>query len=255
MLAGGVIVLLAWGWYELRRRGALVDLRTTARPIVLLTNLASVLVGFAMYAMNLIVPQALELPVDLGYGLGQSMLGMGLWIMPMGLGMFAVSKLGAGISRRFRPKTTLIISGVVIAIGYGVAAIVLATIGNRAPGAADASVIVTTLILLCIGTTVVGCGIGLGLGSMPALIMGAVPASEKASANGFNSLMRSLGTTASAAVVGVVLAQMVQQIGGYSIPTLGGLLVSLCIGCGGAILAAALAAAIPGKPEAGAGVH
>lgn len=255
MIVGGVVVLLAWGWYELRRRGPLVDLRTTARPVVLLTNLASILIGFAMYALNLIVPQALELPVDLGYGLGQTLLGMGLWIMPMGLGMFAVSKLGANVSRRYGPKVTLIASGVVIAIGYGVAAIVLGTIGNRTPGPADTSLIGTTLILLCVGTTIVGCGIGLGLGAMPALIMGAVPASEKASANGLNSLMRSLGTTISAAIVGVVLAEMVQSLGGYDIPTLGGLLVSLCIGCGGALLAAVLAAAIPGKPEAGAGGH
>ena len=47
-----VIVLGIWGCYELRRRGPLVDLRTAARPIVMLTNLASILVGFAMYAMN-----------------------------------------------------------------------------------------------------------------------------------------------------------------------------------------------------------
>lgn len=73
-----VVVLLLWGWYELRRRGPLVDLRTTATPVVLLTNIASVLVGFAMYAMNLIIPQVMQLPVETGYGLGQTMFQMGL---------------------------------------------------------------------------------------------------------------------------------------------------------------------------------
>ncbi len=67
-LVFAVVVLLAWGRYELGRPHALVDLRTTARPVVLLTNLASILVGFAMYAMNLILPQVMQLPVALGYG-------------------------------------------------------------------------------------------------------------------------------------------------------------------------------------------
>ncbi|WP_460776205.1 MFS transporter [Microbacterium sp. GXF7504] len=244
------VVLVAWGWYELRRRAPLVDLRTTVRPVVLLTNLASILIGFAMYAMNLIVPQVLQLPVELGYGLGQTMVQMGLWIAPMGLGMMAVSKLGARISRIRGPKTTLTLASLVIAVGYGLAAVVLGTIGDRTPGAASDGTVLATLVLLLVATTVTGCGVGLGLGSMPALILGAVPATEKAAANGFNSLMRSLGTTASAAVIGVVLASLVQEVGGHAVPTLGGFLVSLSIGAAGALLAAVIAALIPGRPAA-----
>ena len=62
---------------ELRTAEPLVDLRTTARPSVLLTNLASIVVGFAMYAMSLVLPQLLQLPEATGYGLGQSMLDRG----------------------------------------------------------------------------------------------------------------------------------------------------------------------------------
>jgi len=39
--------------------------------------------------------------------------------------------------------------------------------------------------------------IGLACGAMPALIMAGVPRSETASANSFNTLMRSIGTSAS----------------------------------------------------------
>ena len=246
-----VVVLLLWGSYELRRPGALVDLRTTVKPVVLLTNLASILVGFALYAMNLIIPQVMQLPIDLGYGLGQTMFQMGLWLAPMGIGMMAVSNLGAWISRTRGPKTTLITSGIVIAAGYGIAALVLVTIGNRPAGPADGSSIIATLVLLLIGTTIAGCGIGLAFGATPALIMSAVPASEKAAANGFNSLMRSIGTTSSAAVIGIVLASMVQQIDGHAIPTHAGFVVSLLIGCGGALVAAAIAFAIPSRRAAG----
>jgi hypothetical protein len=84
--------------------------------------------------------------------------------------------------------------------------------------------------------------------------MSAVPADEKAAATGFNSLMRSLGTTTSAAVVGVVLAQMGQDLQGHNVPTIGGFLASLGIGCGAALVAAAVAAAIPGRPGLGLAV-
>lgn len=247
--AAALLVFALWGWYEVNSRSPLVDLRTTVRPVVLLTNLASILVGFTMYAMNLIVPQVMQLPVEIGYGLGRTMFQMGLWLAPMGIGMMAVSGLGAWISRTRGPKVTLVISGLVIAVGYGITALVLATIGTRVPGPADGSTVLLTLILLLVGTTVVGCGVGLAFGSMPALILSAVPAHEKAAANGFNSLMRSIGTTASAAVVGAVLSAMVQQFGGHEVPTRTGFLVSLMIGCGSALVAAAIAASIPNKRE------
>ncbi|QAY71584.1 MFS transporter [Xylanimonas protaetiae] len=246
-----VVVLLAWGWYELRHRHPLVDLRTTVRPVVLLTNVASIFVGFAMYAMNLILPQVMEYPVELGFGLGQSMLGMGLWMAPTGLAMMAVSAPGARISRTRGPKVTLAVAGAVIAVGYGICALVLGTLGNRDLGPADSTTVLWTLVLLALGATVVGCGIGFAFGSMPALIMSSVPAHEKAAANGFNSLMRSLGTTSSAAVIAVVLAQLVQQVQGRTVPTVSGFIVSLAIGCGGALVALVLALAIPGNPGRG----
>lgn len=241
---GAVIVLLLWGRWELSRRAPLVDLRTAAQPVVLMTNIASILIGFTMYAMNLILPQVMQLPVELGYGLGQTMLQMGLWLAPMGLGMMLISRRGAAISATRGPRITLALSGVVIAAGYALATLVLLTVGDRTPGAdAATSTILSTLILFSLSGLVVGCGIGLAYGSMPALIMSAVPAAEKASANGFNALMRSLGTTSSAAVVGAVLAVMVNE----GVPSHGGFLVALLIGCGSALVAAVIAFAIP-KP-------
>src|SRR3546814_19329637 len=80
---------------------------------------------------------------------------------------------------------------------------------------------------------------------MPALIMGSVPITETASANSFNTLTRSIGTSFAAAVVGVVLAQMSTDLGGYSIPTEAGFMTGLLIGAGMAMLASVLAMATP----------
>jgi Arabinose efflux permease len=82
LLAVAVVVLSAWGVYELRIAKPLVDLRTTARRQVLFTNLASVAFGFSMFAMSLVLPQLLQLPEQTGYGLGKSMMTVGLVLAP-----------------------------------------------------------------------------------------------------------------------------------------------------------------------------
>lgn len=59
-----------WTLHQGHRPHPLVNLRTAVIPQVLLTNIASVLIGFTMYAMNLLVPPVMQLPIALGYGLG-----------------------------------------------------------------------------------------------------------------------------------------------------------------------------------------
>jgi MFS family permease len=236
LLGASVVVLLAWGWWELRTREPLVDLRVTARPQVLMTNLASILVGFSMYAQSLVVPQLLQLPEATGYGLGQSMLAMGLWMAPAGLMMMVMSPIGAKVSAARGPKVTLTVGALIISLGYGIS---LPMIGTDSP-----------LGLLAV-TIVANTGVGFAYGAMPALIMGAVPQSETASANSFNTLMRSIGSSVSAAVMAVVLAQMTTDFGGFALPSEDGFRVAMLIGSGVALVAAAVAFFIP-VPKAAA---
>lgn len=95
--------------------------------------------------------------------------------------------------------------GFVIVFGYGLAALTLATIGSRAPDAAEGSVARWTLIPILASTTIVGCGSGLAYGSTPALVMRSERANEKAAAHSFISLMRSIMTTIAASVLALVL--------------------------------------------------
>lgn len=103
---------------------------------------------------------------------------------------------------------------------------------------------------LLIVTCICNAGIGLAYGSMPALIMGAVPPSATASANSFNTLMRSVGTSISAAVVGVVLAQMSMDFAGHTLPTEAGFRTGLLIACGAALIAGAITLLIPARKNA-----
>ncbi|MFB4304881.1 MFS transporter [Actinomadura sp. GTD37] len=237
LFATAILVLLAWGAWEIRTKQPIVDLRTTARPRVLLTNLASIFVGVGMYASMLIVPQLLQYPSATGYGLGQSMLAAGLWMAPAGIVMMLVSPLGGKLTDIRGPKFTLVVGILVVAAGYGASLALM--------GAAWG---------LMVGLMIINCGVGLAYGAMPALIMSSVPLSETAAANGFNTLMRSLGTSIGAAVIGVVLAQMTTDLGGHELASENGFRVGLLIGCGVALLAGAIASAIPAGRRA-SGVH
>ncbi|WP_405686448.1 MFS transporter [Streptomyces sp. NBC_01387] len=228
LFTGAVLLFAAWGLWEVRTSDPLIDLRATARPRVLLTNVASVFTSFAMYASMLVMPQLLQFPAVTGYGLGQSLLASGLWMAPGGIMMMLVSPLGGKLTDARGPKFTLISGALVIAGGYGVS---LALMGS-AWG-------------IMLAVMVINSGVGLAYGSIPALVMSSVPQSETAAANGFNTLMRSLGTSIGAAVMGVLLAQMTTTTGGRSFTSETGFRTGLLVGCGMALVSVAIAALIP----------
>ncbi|MCC5475935.1 MFS transporter [Streptomyces sp. NPDC059680] len=228
LFAASVVVLLLWGLFELRHRAPLVDLRTTARPAVLFTNLASIMVGVAFYVVSLVLPQLLQLPKATGYGLGQSMVVAGLCVAPLGLTMMFTAPVYARLSAKYGPKVTLIIGLLIIAIGYG---------GGLGLMDAAWQTIVTSVVL--------GAGIGLAYSSLPALIVGAVPASETGAANGLNTLMRSIGTSVSSAVIGMVLANTANNVGGIAIPTMHGFRVSFLIATAAVAVGLLLALFLP----------
>ncbi|MET8636624.1 MFS transporter [Streptomyces sp. NPDC004096] len=231
LFAASVAVLLLWGLLELRLSAPLVDLRTTARREVLLTNLASIMVGVSFYVVSLVLPQLLQLPAATGYGLGQSMVVAGLCVAPLGLTMMFTAPVYARLSAKYGPKVTLIMGLLIIGIGYG---------GGLGLMDAAWQTVITSVVL--------GAGIGLAYSSLPALIVGAVPASETGAANGLNTLMRSIGTSVSSAVIGMVLANTANHAGGLTIPTLRGFHVSFLIATGAVAIGLLLALFLP-KPD------
>ncbi|MFC5833604.1 MFS transporter [Nonomuraea insulae] len=235
LFAAAVVVLLLWGWWELRTREPMVDLRTTARRQVLFTNLASIMLGFAMFAMSLVLPQLLQLPEATGYGLGQSMLAAGLVMAPSGVVMLLLAPIAARVSAAYGPKVTLMLGGIIVAAGYGLNIVLMSEVWQ--------------LVLV---SCVIGAGIGFAYASMPALVMGAVPISETAAANSLNTLMRAIGTSVSSAVAGVILAEMTTRFGPAELPSEDGFRVVLAIGAGAALLSFLLAAFVPRRNPAAA---
>jgi MFS family permease len=228
MFVASIAVFGLFGIWQFRTAAPIVDLRTTLRRPVLSTNMASIAVGFALFAMSLIGPQVLELPPATGYGLGQSMLQAGLWLAPGGLAMMVSAPIASRVAAVRGPKFTLIAGSLIVSGSY-LAGLVL--IGSAWQ--------------VSLFNVLVSIGVGFAFASMPALINAAVPISETAAANGINALARSLGTSISSAVVGAVLAGMTVSVAGHAYPSLGALRVALVIAAAMAALAALLAVLIP----------
>lgn len=237
MFVIGIVTLALWFPYELRVTQPMVDLRTSAKRPVLLTNVASILVGFSMYANNLSTTQQLQMPKISGYGFELGVMAAGLCMIPAGLAMVFFAPVSANITKRFGAKITLIVGGTVLALAY------------------IARVFLTgSIALIIISAAVVSIGTAIAYSAMPMLIMRSVPITETASANGLNSLLRSVGTSTSSAVVAVMLTSMVIPSGpGEGLPSIDAFKNIFWLAALAAVAAAAAAAFIPrrgAKPEA-----
>ncbi|MEI4744775.1 MFS transporter [Rhodococcus erythropolis] len=236
MFVIGIVTLALWFPYELRVTQPMVDLRTSAKRPVLLTNVASILVGFSMYANNLSTTQQLQMPKISGYGFELGVMAAGLCMIPAGLAMVFFAPVSANITKRFGAKITLIVGGTVLALAY------------------IARVFLTgSIALIIISAAVVSIGTAIAYSAMPMLIMRSVPITETASANGLNSLLRSVGTSTSSAVVAAMLTSMIIPSGpGEGLPSIDAFKNIFWLAALAAVAAAAAAAFIPrrgAKPE------
>lgn len=231
LFAAGAVVLVLWGVLELRQEAPLVDLRTSARPAVLLTNLASITVGASFLVVMLVLPQLTQLPEATGHGLGRSMVVAALIVAPLGVTMLLTAPVHARLSARYGPKVTLVLGMAIIAIGY------LAGLGLLS---APWQSLVIVLLL--------GPGIALAYSSPPALIAAAVPASETGAANGLNTLMRSIGASVASAVVGSVLDSTAVDVNGVAVPTMAGFRLSFLLTAGAMVVGLLIALFLPRTP-------
>jgi MFS family permease len=228
LLGVSAVVFGLWGRFELRSRSPMVDLRVSARPAVLRTNVASVLIGFAMFAGFLVTTQVLQAPVATGYGFGLSLVLAGLVLLPIGGAMGVFSPVSARLSARFGARTTLLLGTSVLIVGNAGMATV--------PG---------TVVLIMIATTVSAIGAALAYSALPLLIMDAVPATETAAANSLNALMRMLGTSSCSAVAAAVVTALTQEVDGHTLPSATAYTVVFLAAAGAALLATLITAATP----------
>ncbi|MGZ4633993.1 MFS transporter [Oryzihumus sp.] len=228
LFVAAAVLLAVWLPVELRVARPLVDVRTSARPAVLLTNLASVLLGFAMFGNMLTTTQLLQMPKATGYGFGLSVIDAGLGMLPAGLAMVLLAPVSAAITRRFGAKTTLITGALIMAGAY---------VGRV--------FLLDQLWQVIVGAALVSMGTAVSYAAMPTLIMRAVPITETASANGLNTLLRAIGTSTASATVAAVLTGTVMRLGPVTVPALDAFKQIFWLAAIAGLAAAAVALALP----------
>ncbi|MBD8043778.1 MFS transporter [Arthrobacter sp. Sa2BUA2] len=203
LFAACAVLLAAWFPHELRSGQPLIDLRTSARRPVLLVNIASVLVGFSMYANMLVTTQQLQLSRVTGFGFGLSVLVAGLAMIPAGLAMVAISPVSARLTNSFGAKVTMVAGCTVMAAGYLLRVVLVETISG-----------------IIVGAVIISVGTAMAMAAMPTIVMSNSPRTDTAAANGLNTLLRSVGTSTCSAAVAVILASITVDIGGRVFPDL-----------------------------------
>ena len=223
----GVVLLLVWVPVQLRTAAPLVDLRVAARPQVLLVNVASVFIGFAMFANMLVTTQLLQLPEGTGVGLGLTVLQAGLAMAPTALAFGLMAPLAASVIGRTGPAAALVGGSLWMAAAY-----------------AGRTALSSEVWQVVLGSLLVSVGTSLAYAAMPTLIMRSVPLSETASANGLNTLLRSVGTSTASAATAAVVAAGATVVGGVVVPGRGALLGVFWLAAAASVAAGCAAVAV-----------
>lgn len=227
LIAAGLLVLAAFGLFESRHQAPLVNMKTLARRPVLTTNISTLLIGSAMIATFVLVPQLAQLPDGgEGAGFGLSATQAGLLLAPGSLVSLLVAPFVGKAGERFGSKPPFfvgcLLTGVAL-LGMGVA--------HGSPA---------IVIFWC---CILSAGVGAAFASIPNLIVTAVDPHETGEATGVNTIIRNIGSAVGAQVAGVIIASHVIATGVAD----SGFTLAFVLSAVGALVAAASVLLIPGR--------
>jgi predicted MFS family arabinose efflux permease len=190
-VVAGVAVLGVWWWWERRCRQPLVSTTMLSRRPILLTNLATILVGMGLYFAFLGLTDFVQAPAGSGYGFGATVLGASVvFLLPGALAGFLTAVASGRYIDRFGARTVLLVGA-----GTGVVGFVLLAILHDQPWQVIAAGVLANAY------------ISLAYGALPALVVREVDADETGVATSMNAIARTIGSSVAAAVVAVLLGR------------------------------------------------
>jgi MFS family permease len=225
LFAAAAVLCAGWILVELRTREPLVRLDLLIGKRSFSANLASMLLGFAMFAAFALFTNLVQSSKsEVGYGLNASVLDVGLYLLPSTAGTLIFSVFAGRLERRIGAAYSLAVGSVFVGLGLGWLAVSNGHVYDMLASSA-----------------VQGIGFGIAYAALGALAVQHVPMHSSSIASGVNSLVRTTGGSIGAAVTASLLSSYV--IAGTGTPTLHAYELSYAILAAGAILAAVAAAA------------
>jgi MFS family permease len=214
----------AWVVIELNVRRPLVRLGLLVGRQSLSANVISLLLGFSMFAAFTLISTFVQTPPKVGYGLGGSVLDVGLYTLPSTVTMLVCSVLAGRIAAAIGAAFTLAIGSVFAGLSYLWLAVSNSHVSD----------------VLAFGA-IQGIGFGIAYAALGTLAVQHVPMDQSGIASGINSLVRTAGGSVAGAVTASLLTGY--TIPGTQIPSLHGYVLCFVIVTVGAGLAAVFAAA------------
>lgn len=223
-------LLVVWIWVETRSATPVIDMRLMRMPAVWTTNLVGLLFGATMFGILTFLPQLVQTPAASGYGLGLTVTGAGLVLLPMVVGMGVTGPLSSAIAPRLSFRMQLVWTSVLSAI---------ATAGIAV--AHDSAVAIAAWGALY------GVGLGFAYAALSSLVVQGVPTHQTGVATGMNANIRVIGgAIGTAALTSIVTA----HVGPGRLPAEGGYVVGFALLAAFAVVAAAVALLVPRRAQA-----
>lgn len=189
--AGGALALGLWWWWERRCDHPLVSTAMLSRRPILLTNIATVLVGVGLYCGFLGLTGFVQEPTNTGYGFGASVLEASVvFLLPGALAGFLTATISGRYIDRYGGRPVLIAGAAIGVLGFTL----LASMHASAWQVVAAGVLINSYI-------------SLAYGALPALVVREVEPGETGVATSINAIARTVGSSISAAIVSVLLSR------------------------------------------------
>jgi MFS family permease len=196
---------------------------------VLLTNVTTMISGFALFSCFVLVPTFVESPPARGYGFGASATQAGLYLLPSSLAMLFSGPVAGLVGRRIGPKWPLAAGMTIVAL----AALLLAFAHDQPWQVA-------------LSSGLLGIGVGAAFAAMVSLIAVNVDAREMGIATGMNTVVRMIGAVVGGQVGAALLTA--QTIGSSSVPAESAFTWAFGLGAVAALAAAGVALSITRQP-------
>ncbi|QEN14367.1 MFS transporter [Mycolicibacterium sp. ELW1] len=190
-LAAGLAVLSVWWWWERRSPHPLVSTAMLSRRPILLTNLATILVGMGLYFAFLGLTDFVQAPAGSSYGFGATVLGASVvFLLPGALAGFLTAVASGRYIDRFGARAVLMVGAAAGVLGF----VLLAVLHHQPWQVIMAGVLANAYI-------------SLAYGALPALVVREVDAGETGVATSMNAIARTVGSSIAAAIVAVLLGR------------------------------------------------
>lgn len=187
--AGGLI-LLGWWFWERRAAQPLVSLEILTRRAMLLTNLATVLVGMGLYFGFLGLTKFVQVPREAtGYGFGATILESSVvYLLPGAVAGLVTALISGRFIDRYGARPVLVTGALAGIVGF----VLLAAAHDLSWQVIVAGILTNSYI-------------SLAYGALPALVVREVDPGETGVATSVNAISRTVGSSVAAAVVAVLL--------------------------------------------------